>query len=536
MNGRDERAVETRLLVEVRPDDASDALAAATARLGPGWEAEQLLPDEPDLFVLRGPAEEEPGTAGHAARAHDLVHDLQDMGRFERVEADLPASAYWPEPETEPPAGGRFAVGRSGGRPSQPVPREWAHEAIRVRQAWALLADDVRGAKGVRIGHPDTGFSDHVAILRAIDQASDRDILDDDTSARDAMVDDRSVQPFTSPGHGTSTGSVIVGRGADTDDASIAGVAPAAVLVPIRTMKSVIQIFDSDVAKAVDHARTHRCHVISMSLGGRGFFGLERAIRKAVDDELIVMAAAGNNVRFVVAPASYDECIAVAAVGPGDEPWSGSSRGSAVDVAAPGHRVFVANFDREPDPWLRKIGESSGTSYAVAHLAGVAALWLAFHGRDALVARYERSPLRLQDVFRRIVGETARRPPGWNDAFGNGIVDAEAVLNAPLPPAPRFAAAPPTRPLQDGVDRIAALLGEDDRAQVAAGLAGVLDVPIAQVPVELPRYEGEIAYLVLHDAAFRERVRSGQPRRGLGVAGSGPPPTAASGELAARLR
>ena len=33
---------------------------------------------------------------------------------------------------------------------------------------------------------------------------------------------------------------------------------------------------------------------------------------------MIVMAAAGNYVRTVTAPASYDNCLAVAATGPGD--------------------------------------------------------------------------------------------------------------------------------------------------------------------------------------------------------------------------
>ena len=44
--------------------------------------------------------------------------------------------------------------------------------------------------------------------------------------------------------------------------------------------------------------------------GGTGFFGLREAIQEAVDAGMIVMAAAGNQVGVVTAPASYDNCIA----------------------------------------------------------------------------------------------------------------------------------------------------------------------------------------------------------------------------------
>ena len=67
--------------------------------------------------------------------------------------------------------------------------------------------------------------------------------------------------------------------------------------MPIRATESVVQLFDSDVAKAVAHARKVGCHVVSMSLGGKGFFGLKDEIQRAVDRGMIVMAAAGNYVR-----------------------------------------------------------------------------------------------------------------------------------------------------------------------------------------------------------------------------------------------
>jgi hypothetical protein len=65
--------------------------------------------------------------------------------------------------------------------------------------------------------------------------------------------------------------------------------------------------------------------------------------------------------------------------------------------------------------------------------AGVAALWLAHHGRSALVAAAHARGETLQVMFRRLLRATARRPDGWDSAgMGAGIVDARALLGADL--------------------------------------------------------------------------------------------------------
>ena len=143
--------------------------------------------------------------------------------------------------------------------------------------------------------------------------------------------------------------------------------------------------------------------------------------------------------------------------------------------------------------------------------------------------------MRLQDVFRWIIDNRGHTtPPDWDPTrYGVGIVDAEALLATPLPDVAvigggfgAFAA-----PNGDPVGRIAALLSDADPDLVAAGLASALSVDQTALRDVLPRYEGEIAYLVLQDAEFRHRILSGG---GPGALPPAPPP-AASGELGARL-
>ncbi|HEU5149976.1 MAG TPA: S8 family serine peptidase [Iamia sp.] len=461
-----------RVLVQAEEGAGAAAVDAAVAALDAAdrWLVEPLFPDEPDgdlqVIVL------DPAIPLAPTQMFDLAATVAARPGIARAEPDLPVTAYAP-PGAE---GGGTPVGAfAAAPPAPPTPDDlrWAGRGIDVEGAWALGA---RG-QGIRIGHPDTGYTPHTLFgPGALDLTTDRDVIDDDDDARDPLR--RSPVPLARfPGHGTGTGSVIVARGDGTS--ALRGIAPEATLVPLRAVNSVVQFLDSDVARAVDHARRHDCHIVSMSLGGKGFFGLRKAIDRCLDEGMIVMAAAGNHVRLITAPASYESCIAVAATGRDDTPWSGSSRGADIEVSAPGSGVFGAAWTLDGTP-TEHTSTKAGTSYAVVHVAGVAALWLSHHGRDALLARY---PGRmLSQAFRRIVARHGhRRPDGWDTSrWGVGIVDARATLAAPLPdpatldgvgafaaaPAPGAGPAPRT-----GAERIAAAFGELDAAAVTARLA-----------------------------------------------------------------
>ena len=425
-----------------------------------------------------------------------LTGALDTLGAV-RVEPDLPSSCYHPVTSQEMEVFGLADEDLPGSdRPG------WALDAIRCRQAWELVPRTTASARmgeGISVGHPDTGYADHAELERAaLDLARDADVIVQDDDARDPLEHGWLLNP----GHGTRTASIIVGR----PEGSVVGVAPLATLVPIRTVKSVVQVFSGDVAKAVDHARRSGCHVISMSLGGIGLVGLEAAIGRAVREGVIVMAAAGNYVGFVVWPAQYRSCIAVAATNVQDRPWRHSSHGSDVDVSAPGESVWVPELESGGQ---QPLSRGSGTSFAVAHLAGAAALWLAYHGRDTLVARY--GPSHLQEVFVHLLKTAGhRRPDGWDPAeYGAGILDAEALLKAPLPSldeilattGPSATSRPPDAP--DPIGSIHAVVPELNREQVVERLQELLQAEGTELEEKLDHYAKELQYELTENWEFR---------------------------------
>ena len=362
----------------------------------------------------------------------DLAYALRESGNFIQVEPDTD--------DALDEANKRLAVGACLGDHGVPAPDDpsWSLRQMNLDKAWALPLPDGGKAmgEGVRICHPDSGWTDHIEIDPAqVDVAMSLNLVEGGSDAHDPLG------YRGNPGHGTGTGSVLISSGGIGPVAGtlppgiVTGVAPKATLVPIRALNSVVQVLDSDIARAVRHAVTAKCDVISMSLGGRLFFGLKRAIDDAVNHDVVVVAASGNCVGFVVAPASYDAVIAVAATNSERKPWKGSSKGRAIDISAPGEDVYVARA--LPGVHHGTFAEpGDGTSFATTAIAGAAADWIAFHGRDAI--KQAQGSLTRRDLFMQVL-RASTRPPVYSDPtqswdasrYGPGIVDVEALLRDP---------------------------------------------------------------------------------------------------------
>ncbi|MBL8973420.1 MAG: S8 family serine peptidase, partial [Myxococcales bacterium] len=302
------------VLVELTLDDAAEASAEvrrAADELGlltRGWRVTGPIDTRAPRRCIELLAPADTDMRG----GWDVAHALR-----ERLAA-RPELAATAEPElalelSAPEAGARGELEGTHGRDHDlAVEPNWHLDGIRARAAWALS----RGAS-VRIGHPDTGTTAHPILAHATILA--------DEGLNLLELDQAPTDPLTGlgqPGHGTATSSLMVSPDGPPD--GVSGLAPAAELVPIRVTDSVVILaWQARLARAIDHAVDHGCHVISMSLGGLPGIRLRRAVERAHDRGVIVVAAAGNVVQFVVWPAAYPQVIAVAATGPGDRAWSG---------------------------------------------------------------------------------------------------------------------------------------------------------------------------------------------------------------------
>lgn len=474
---------ELRFILEPAQGHEKRALVAELAEL---LESEQFLLDplfEPgereavEFWVLRFPGVE---NTFPDSTLFEMAYVLDDRLSLLSCEPDL-SSRIYTDPQPKGADGQTESTSILGDScwVDKPEPSDfhWALKSTRVDKAWQISPS--KGA-GILIGQPDTGVAPHpeleVGALR-FDLA--KNIVNNSNDPTDPLDPGAG-----NPGHGSSTSSVAISR----QTGSVSGSAPGAELVPIRAIESVVVFNGAPVAKAVDHARRSGCHVITMSLGGNVSRSLRKAIRRAVDDNIIVMAAAGNCVRLVVYPARFSDVIAVGGVNVDDKMWKGSSRGSEIDFSAPAELVWRARHDVD-NGGTPVVSGGQGTSFAVALSAGIAALWLSHHGRDELIAEAQSRGINVQELFRIAAKSTARKPSGWNsNRLGSGIIDAEELLNLAPGSIPTTA-----------TEGVAALPDIGDVRPLVLEATGRLP---SEPNFDWEKYEAEISNMILNDARF----------------------------------
>lgn len=175
-------------------------------------------------------------------------------------------------------------------------------------------------------------------------------------------------------GHGTHAAGIIA---ALSNSIGVIGVAFKAQLYSVKVLGANGSGYLSDLVEGLEWCINNGMHVINLSMGhGIDVELLHEAIKAVHNAGIFIAAAAGNSGpdnNTVIYPAKYPEVAAISASDQDDHIAYFSSRGTEVDLAAPGVNIYSTYRNKA----YMKL---SGTSMAAPHVSGTAALVLAAKG------------------------------------------------------------------------------------------------------------------------------------------------------------
>jgi serine protease len=331
--------------------------------------------------------------------------------------------------------------------PNDPgFPLQWNFSGpfgINMPEAWARAARrGAAGGRGTVVAVLDTGVA--YRRLGKFRRAPD---LGEFVPGYDFVDEDRV--PLDLNGHGTHvTGTIAEST---NNRRAATGIAYAARIMPVRTLDMFGAGDAVTVSRGIRYAARHGADVINMSLEFPAFVNAAQipqvisAIRYAHRRGVFMTAVAGNEARAAVLPypGRAHDVVAVAATTEHGCRAKYSNTGAEVDVSAPGGgRDSVAADDAwdaaHCDPsvdgasvYQQTFGTDLahfalppgyyGTSMATPHVAGLAAL---------IIGSRRLGPNPSPDAVRQLIERTARDlgPPGFDTAYGYGLIDAAAAL------------------------------------------------------------------------------------------------------------
>ncbi len=371
-------------------------------------------------------------------------------------------------------------------------------QTMRMEEAWdvSVGCDDVVVAvidSGVRFDHPDLMGR----LLSGYDFVSDvAGSLDGDR--RDGDATDPGDRPSSDGGtyHGTHISGIIA---ASTNNGiGVSGITWRTRILPVRAFGLAGLAANFDLVEAVRYAAglenasgvlpERRADVINLSIARRPDQPEPVCLRMAIEDAtaagVVVVGSVGNNASSIPNfPSAFADVIAVGAIDGSENITDYTNFGPWVDLVAPGGDVdsdldadgendgIVSTFatGREESGTLALgYGRVEGTSFAAAHVSGVAAL--------VLGECPELTPSQVRSVLldsARDIGDF-----GEDDLFGTGIVDASVAV--------RRAAAECAsgHPLVSVSETVVLLTDENARGEVAIGNDGEGVVRVDQVSVD----------------------------------------------------
>lgn len=261
--------------------------------------------------------------------------------------------------------------------------RQWGPRDIGVSGLWQFTTGD----DNVVVAILDTGIDAH------------HEELANKVVAAVNFTDSPTAEDFY--GHGTHVAGIIAASAGN--GIGITGLAPGSSIMNVKVADDTGRCLASAIARGITWAVDNGARVINISLElTEPSPMLEEAVDHAWEKGALVIAAAGNEgSEAPIYPAYYDNVISVAALETNGELAPLSNHGDWVDVAAPGYKIYGTLPNNT-------YGYKSGTSFAAAHVSGLAALLFS-------LARDSNGNNRINDEVRDAieVGYRKSEPTGW---------------------------------------------------------------------------------------------------------------------------
>ncbi|MEK7067800.1 MAG: S8 family peptidase, partial [Patescibacteria group bacterium] len=218
-------------------------------------------------------------------------------------------------------------------------------------------------------------------------------------------------------GHGTHIAGIIA---AVDNTFGVVGVGPQISLYGVKVLNRNGSGYLSDVIEGLDWAIANGMQVINMSLGtSSDIQSFRDAVQRVNAAGIVQVAAAGNSGGAVNFPGAYPEVIAVSATDNTNTIASWSSRGSEVDLAAPGVNIYSTYRGS-------KYATLSGTSMASPHVAGAAALVLTQTAKCDSDFNGVCSPVEVQQRLENTAEDLGIS--GKDSLYGAGLIDAQKAV------------------------------------------------------------------------------------------------------------
>ncbi|MEH7436767.1 S8 family peptidase [Neobacillus drentensis] len=216
--------------------------------------------------------------------------------------------------------------------------------------------------KGVTIAILDTGCDlTHPDLRERI--IGGRNFTRDDKGIKEVFRDYN--------GHGTHVAGTMA---ATINQKGVVGVAPEANLLIVKVLDRNGSGQYEWIINGIYYAIEQKVDIISMSLGGpEDVPELHEAIQKAVENNILVVCAAGNegdgqdSTDEFGYPGSYNEVISVGAINLERQISDFTNSNNEVDLVAPGENILSTYLKG-------KYAKLSGTSMATPHVSGALAL------------------------------------------------------------------------------------------------------------------------------------------------------------------